>query len=174
MKDEQLMTSQDKVRMLLVSAAMQERAQNGVQSRSHALTMTEKDEPEVAPGLWDRRALPNHCKTITDNEVRVMIELFGHDDCYEFASSFMHLIKATPGSSLKDCLEQLSDKGKIELRNRAIRGGHQFESEVRFGAVPACRGYRWIFNLATCYAGSTGRIRPRADVHAMASIGNTP
>ena len=48
MKDEQLMTSQDKVRVLLVSAAMQERAQNGVQSRSHALTMTEKDEPEVA------------------------------------------------------------------------------------------------------------------------------
>jgi len=100
-----------------------------------------------------------------------MIELFGRDDCYEFASSFMHLIKATPGSSLKDCLEQLSDKGKIELRNRAIRGGHQFESEVRFGAVPACRGYRWIFNLATCYAGSTGRIRPIADVVTVRRIG---
>jgi len=34
-----------------------------------------------------------------------------------------------------------------------------------FGAVPACRGHRWIFNLATCYAGLTGRIRPKAVGH---------
>jgi len=52
-----------------------------------------------------------------------MIELFGRDDCYDFASSFMHLIRATPGSPLKDCLEQLNDEWKIEQRNRAIRDG---------------------------------------------------
>lgn len=37
---------------------------------------------------------------------------------------------------------------------------------VRLGSVPACRGHLWIFNLATCYAGLTGRIRPKPAVHA--------
>jgi len=71
-----------------------------------------------------------------------MIELFGRDDCYDFAASFMHLIRATPGSPLKDCLEQLNDEWKIEQRNRAIRDGQQFETEVRFRLVPACRSDR--------------------------------
>ena len=31
-------------------------------------------------------------------------------------------------------------------------------------SVPACRGHRWIFNLATCYAGLNGRVRPEADI----------
>ena len=68
-----------------------------------------------------------------------MIELFGRDDCYDFAASFMHLIRATPGSPLKDCLEQLNDEWKIGQRDRAIRDGQQFETEVRFRLVPACR-----------------------------------
>jgi len=71
-----------------------------------------------------------------------MIELFGRDDCYDFAASFMHLIRATPGSPLKDCLQQLNDEWKIEQRNRAIRDGQQFETEVRFRLVPACRSDR--------------------------------
>jgi hypothetical protein len=50
-----------------------------------------------------------------------MIELFGRDDCYDFAASFMHLIEAIPGSPLKGCLEQLNDEWKIEQRNLAIR-----------------------------------------------------
>jgi hypothetical protein len=68
-----------------------------------------------------------------------VIELFGRDDCYDFAASFMHLIRATPGSPLKDCLEQLNDEWKIGQRDRAIRDGQQFETEVRFRLVPACR-----------------------------------
>lgn len=35
-------------------------------------------------------------------------------------------------------------------------------SNGRFGSVPACRGRLWIFYLATCYAGSTGRVPPIA------------
>jgi len=50
-----------------------------------------------------------------------MIELFGLDDCDDFASSFMRWIKATPGSQLKDCLEPLNDEWKIGQLNRAIR-----------------------------------------------------
>lgn len=65
-------------------------------------------------------------KPITDNEARVLVELFGPDGCYGVASSFMHLIETAPGWPLKDCLAQLNNEWKIELRNRAIRGGHQF------------------------------------------------
>jgi len=65
-------------------------------------------------------------KPITDDESRVLVELFGPDGCYGVASSFMHLIETAPGWPLKDCLEQLNNDWIIELRNRAIRGGHQF------------------------------------------------
>lgn len=65
-------------------------------------------------------------KPITDDEARVLVELFGPDGCYGLASSFMHLIETAPGWPLKDCLDQLNNDWKIELRNRAIRGGHQF------------------------------------------------
>jgi hypothetical protein len=65
-------------------------------------------------------------KPITDDEARVLVELFGPDGCYGVASSFMHLIETAPGWPVKDCLEQLNNEWKIELRNRAIRGGHQF------------------------------------------------
>jgi hypothetical protein len=41
----------------------------------------------------------------------------------------------------------------------------------RNGSVPACGGYHWIFNLPTCYAGSTGRIRPRAALLYIDTIG---
>lgn len=57
---------------------------------------------------------------------RVLVELFGPDGCYGVASSFMHLIETAPGWPLNDCLAQLNTEWKIELRNRAIRGGHQF------------------------------------------------
>jgi hypothetical protein len=64
-------------------------------------------------------------KPITDNEACVLVELFGPDGCYGLASSFMHLIEIAPGWPLKDYLAQLNSDWKIELRNRALRGGHQ-------------------------------------------------
>jgi hypothetical protein len=64
-------------------------------------------------------------KPITDNKACVLVELFGPDGCYGLASSFMHLIETAPGWPLKDCLAQLNSDWKIELRNRALRGGHQ-------------------------------------------------
>lgn len=65
-------------------------------------------------------------KPITDDEARVLVELFSTDGCYGLASSFMHLIETAPGWPLKDCLWQLNNEWKIELRNQAIRGGYQF------------------------------------------------
>jgi hypothetical protein len=64
-------------------------------------------------------------RPITDDEARILVELFGPDGCYGVASSFMHLIETAPGWPLKDCLEQLNNEWKVELRSRAIRGGYQ-------------------------------------------------
>jgi hypothetical protein len=35
---------------------------------------------------------------------------------------------------------------------------------VRLGSFPACQPDRYIFRLATCYAGLNGRVRPEAAV----------
>lgn len=85
-----------------------------------------EDDAEV-PQLKKIEALYRAiAKPITDNEARVLVELFGPDGCYGVATSLMHLIETAPGWPLKDCLAQRNNEWKIELRNRATRGGHQF------------------------------------------------
>ena len=64
-------------------------------------------------------------RPITDDEARILVELFGPDGCYGAAFSFIHLIETAPGWPLKDCLEPPNNEWKLELRNRAIRGGYQ-------------------------------------------------
>lgn len=65
-------------------------------------------------------------KPVTDDEARVLITLFGPDGCFGLASAIMHLIETAPGWPIKDCLLNLDNEWKVELRNRAVRGGHQF------------------------------------------------
>jgi hypothetical protein len=62
-------------------------------------------------------------KPVTDQEARILIDLFGPDGCYGLASSIMHLIETAPGWPLEDCLRNLDNAWKVELRNRSIRGG---------------------------------------------------
>lgn len=64
-------------------------------------------------------------RPITDDEARVLVELFGHDGCYGLASAFMHLIETAPGWPLNDCLQHPHNNWKAELRDRAIRGGYR-------------------------------------------------
>lgn len=84
-----------------------------------------EDEAEVAQLKEIEKLYRAIAKPITDDEARVSVELFGPDGCYGVASSFMHLIETAPGWPLKECLQQLNNEWKIELRNRAIRGGYQ-------------------------------------------------
>lgn len=85
-----------------------------------------EDEAEVAQLERIDELYRAIAKPITDAEARVLIELFGPDGCYGVASSFMHLIETAPGWPLKECLQQLDNEWKIELRNRALRGGREF------------------------------------------------
>jgi hypothetical protein len=71
-------------------------------------------------------------KPITNEEARILVELFGPDGCFGLASSFMHLIETAPNWPLEDCLRDLTNEWKVELRNRSIRGGRlPAVSEVR-------------------------------------------
>lgn len=62
-------------------------------------------------------------KPVTDDEARILVELFGPDGCFGAASTIMHLIETAPSWPLEDCLRDLTNEWKVELRNRAIRGG---------------------------------------------------
>lgn len=61
-------------------------------------------------------------KPVTNEEARILVELFGPDGCFGLASSIMHLVESAPSWPLEDCLRDLTNEWKVELRNRAIRG----------------------------------------------------
>jgi hypothetical protein len=63
-------------------------------------------------------------------------------------------------SALGSLANALLDASRVADLNMHVGSYLLSGSDVRFGSVPACGGYHWIFNLPTCYAGSTGRIRP--------------
>ena len=62
-------------------------------------------------------------KPVTNEEARILVELFGTDGCFGLASSIMQLVESAPSWPLEDCLHDLTNEWKVELRNRAIRGG---------------------------------------------------
>jgi hypothetical protein len=65
-------------------------------------------------------------KPVSDEEARVLIELFGPDGCFGITSSFIHLIETAPGWPLKECFQHMNNEWKVELRARAIRSGYQW------------------------------------------------
>lgn len=65
-------------------------------------------------------------------------------------------------SALGSLANALLDASRVADLNMHVGSYLLSGSDVRFGSVPACGGYHWIFKLPTCYAGSTGRIRPQA------------
>lgn len=62
------------------------------------------------------RAIP---RPVSDDEARVLVRIFGDDDCFGLASSLMHLIETAPGWPLKDCLIRCDNMWITELRRRA-------------------------------------------------------
>ena len=62
-------------------------------------------------------------KPVADDEARAMVSLFGPDDCFGVAWSFLHLIETAPGWPLADCLANLESEWVVSLRDRAVRGG---------------------------------------------------
>lgn len=60
---------------------------------------------------------------LTDSEARLLVQLFGEDDCFGAAARLVTLIETAPGWPLVDCLAHTNNIWIRELRDRAIRGG---------------------------------------------------
>jgi hypothetical protein len=64
---------------------------------------------------------------ITDDEARLLVNLFGVDGCFGFSASLIHLIETAPGWPLEDCIYCSENEWIVELRNRSLRGGYSFK-----------------------------------------------
>ncbi|RYY83030.1 MAG: hypothetical protein EOO15_22065 [Chitinophagaceae bacterium] len=64
-------------------------------------------------------------RPITDEEAIALVEMFGKDGCFGLASSLAHLIETAPSWPLSQCLRNVANPWVVELRDRAIRGGHK-------------------------------------------------
>src|SRR5437660_3664431 len=62
-------------------------------------------------------------KPVTDAEARVLVGLFGPDDCFEMAETLVHLIESAPGWPLWDCLENADNEWIQMLRQRLENAG---------------------------------------------------
>ena len=60
---------------------------------------------------------------VSDEEARILGQLFGPDDCYGLSWTLLHLIETAPGWPLKDVLENAPSEWNQRLRLRAERGG---------------------------------------------------
>jgi hypothetical protein len=59
---------------------------------------------------------------ISDDEAKILVKLFGSDDCFGVAWSILHLIETAPHWPLMDCLGSESNEWIIRLKQRAARG----------------------------------------------------
>ena len=62
-------------------------------------------------------------KPISDDEAKILIKLFGPDDCYGLAWTLLHLIESAPGWPIVDCLKELNNEWIRRLRDSAMRAG---------------------------------------------------
>jgi hypothetical protein len=60
---------------------------------------------------------------VSDEEARILVGLFGPDDCYGVAWTLLHLIETAPNWPLKDVLQEEKDENEWvrRLRKRAER-----------------------------------------------------
>jgi hypothetical protein len=55
---------------------------------------------------------------VTDDEARVLVGLFGPDECFEAEWPLIHLIETAPGWPLEDCLADTSNEWVALLKQR--------------------------------------------------------
>jgi len=61
-------------------------------------------------------------KPVSNDEARALVRLFGPDDCFGLAWTFLHLVESAPGWPLLDCIGDSENEWIVSLRNRAARG----------------------------------------------------
>ncbi len=64
-------------------------------------------------------------RPLSDDEARILVTLFGPDECYGLAWTLLHLVESAPGWPLSDCLRDEANEWIQRLRLRAERGSRQ-------------------------------------------------
>lgn len=67
---------------------------------------------------------------VTDDEARVLVGVFGPDDCFGLAWTLLHLIESAPNWPLQDALAGTSNEWKLRLRARAQLGNPKHGPEA--------------------------------------------
>jgi hypothetical protein len=57
-------------------------------------------------------------KPVTDQEARLLVTLFGRDDCFGLAWTVVHLVETAPGWPIQDCLVDTENEWIHLLRQR--------------------------------------------------------
>ena len=60
---------------------------------------------------------------LSDDEARVLVNIFGKDGCFGLASSLVARIETAPSWPILDSLSNIQNPWIVELRERARRGG---------------------------------------------------
>ncbi len=57
-------------------------------------------------------------KPVSDDEAKLLCELFGPDDCFGVAWTLIHLIETAPGWPLEECFQGTQNEWKQRLKHR--------------------------------------------------------
>jgi hypothetical protein len=60
---------------------------------------------------------------VTDEEARLLVQVFGNDGCFGLAASLVQRIETAPGWPILESLKNLDNPWVVELIRRAKRGG---------------------------------------------------
>jgi hypothetical protein len=69
-------------------------------------------------------------RPVTDDEARVLVGLFGPDECFEAEWPLIHLIETAPSWPLEDCLVDMNNEWVALLKQRV-------ENSRRLGKIPS-------------------------------------
>ena len=63
-------------------------------------------------------------RPVSDDEARILVTLFGVDDCFGVFWIFIHAIETAPGWPLRDCLKDRISYGVEILKQRCRNSGY--------------------------------------------------
>lgn len=69
-----------------------------------------------------QRLLESIEKPVDDEEARILLRLFGPDECFGLAWALVHLVESAPGWPLIDDIPEVENDWLRLLRDRAERG----------------------------------------------------
>jgi hypothetical protein len=90
-------------------------------ARMGSLPMSAGADPKIVES-W-QNVLAAVKTPVSDDEARVLVQVFGPDDCFGLAWTLLHLIETAPNWPLSDCLSLDDNEWIGRLKVRAQNAG---------------------------------------------------